>query len=341
MLLLPITLIMGSPIQATRILVIRPMSRDIPVLPARHEASLQSNLPSGWSDESDLLHLYLLRFDRTSTREAYRHDISEFFEGSIVPLKAARQVTFVHTNLYVQYLQEKELKSSTIRRKVSAIRGFFDWLIALGLVDTNPAHRQVIRRVHRNSHGERDIAVLTQEQARRLYEAAGTNGRASVRDRALIMTLLHCALRRSEAAAMDVEHLRTVGPYWVLDLPETKGGIDQTVKVPARVVEAIQEVCEHYGIASGAIWRSFSRNSLGHRLTDRSVYGIVDRTARKAGLDIGAHTLRHTACTLAIEGGATPQQVQTHARHKKLETTMQYVHQRDKLRDNASDYINF
>ena len=41
----------------------------------------------------------------------------------------------------------------------------------------------------------------------------------------------------------------------------------------------------------------------------------------------------------AIEGGAKPQQVQAHLRHKDLKTTMRYYENRDKLIDNASDYI--
>ncbi|MFV1980699.1 MAG: tyrosine-type recombinase/integrase, partial [Rhodothermia bacterium] len=98
-----------------------------------------------------------------------------------------------------------------------------------------------------------------------------------------------------------------------------------------------------YGISSGPLWRSLSRNdSRGRRLTPGSVYRIVKRTAEHAALaeEIGAHTLRHTGCTLAIESGATIQQVQTHARHKNIETTMTYVHQRDKLRDSAADKID-
>jgi integrase len=69
---------------------------------------------------------------------------------------------------------------------------------------------------------------------------------------------------------------------------------------------------------------------------------IVNRAAAACGIhgQIGAHTLRHTGCTLAIEGGASIQQVQSHARHKSIETTMMYVHQRDRLANNAADFID-
>lgn len=140
---------------------------------------------------------------------------------------------------------------------------------------------------------------------------------------------------------MNAEHVRPLGRYWILDLPQTKGGSDEFIKIPASVVEAIETMKDHYGITSGPLWRSLSNRNRGERLTPRSVYNIVSNAAARAGLDdVGAHTLRHSGCTLAIDSGASVQQVQAHARHKNMDTTMMYVHQREKLRDSAADFIN-
>lgn len=321
-----------------------------PDTPQSDTASLQQLIVRGGAVgehdsalDTDLLPVYLLRFDREQTRRAYRNDITRLFESEFVTLRMARELTFVHLNAYVQQLQSDGLKSSTLRRKVSAIRGFYSWLEALNLVETNPANRQLVRRIDRNAKSQNTITVLTKEQAQRLIAATAQNGESAVRDRALLLVMIHCALRRSEASGMDVAHVHAVGPYWVVDLPRTKGGSDEYVKVPPHVVEALDDVKDHYAISQGPLWRSLSRNdSRGNRLSPDGIYGVVRRTAARAGLeaDIGAHTLRHTGCTLAIEAGATPQQVQTHARHKRLETTMGYIHQRDKLRDSAADYID-
>jgi len=247
-------------------------------------------------------------------------------------------VTFVAVNKYIGTLESSGAKSSTIRRRVAAIRGFYDWLHALGAIENNPAHRQLIRRIKSVRMKDRVIIVLTSGQANKLLAAAATE---NVRNHAMMLTMLHCVLRRGEVASMDVEHIRPLGKYWILDLPFTKGGSDQYVKIPEHVVEAIETHKEAYGIASGPLWRSLSRRNAGGRLTPTSIYRIVRSTALVAGLpEIGAHTLRHTGCTLAIEAGASIQQVQSHARHKQIETTMVYVHQRDRLRDSAADYIN-
>ncbi len=291
---------------------------------------------------SDLLKLYLQRFDRPQTRRAYHSDLVDFFQTELVSLEHAQQVTFVHVNQYISKLQADGYKASTLKRRVAALRGFFDWLVALGALEKNPAHRQLMRRIRGASQKDRGVFYLTAEQAQRLLEATELAGEAAVRDRALILTLLYCVLRRSEAAAMDAAHIRPLGHYWVLDLPDTKGGADQFVKIPAHVVEEIDQLKAHYGFESGPLWRSLSNNNRNGRLSSQSIYNIVRKTAQQAGLTevIGAHTLRHTGCTLALEAGATLQQVQTHARHKNIETTMIYVHQRDKLRDSAADFIH-
>ena len=302
----------------------------------------QVTLSSLSSQDRDILPVYLLRFDRPETRRAYTNDLCRFFESDSVTLRMARAVSFVDFNKYIDELQTQGLKSSTIQRKISSVRGFYAWLIALQLTDHNPADRQLIRRVSRNTKSQDVIVVLTQSEASRLIGSTCNNGDAEIRDFTLLRVMIHCALRRSEAARMDVEHIRKAGAYWVLDLLNTKGGAAEYVKIPDHVVEDIEYHKSHYNITQGPLWRSLSRNSSrGKRLSPAAIYELVRRSARKAGLDsnVGAHTLRHTGCTLAIEAGASPQQVQTHARHKRLETTMGYIHQRDKLRDSAADYI--
>lgn len=290
---------------------------------------------------ADLIQLFLFRFDNPRTRRAYFLDLAGFFGCDTVSLEVARRITFVDINRHLDELSRNEYRPATIRRRLAAIRGFFDWLDALGVLDSHPAKRQLIRRLPRIRSSDSAILVLSIEQATALVNAAADNETSGVRDSTLVLVLLHLVLRRSEAAAMDVAHLRPIGSYTVLDLPDTKGGRDQYVKVPEHVEWTVREHLAHYSITSGPVWRSLSNRSFGKRLTPHSIYRIVRTAAQKAGLpDIGAHTLRHTGCTLAIEAGASLQQVQAHARHKKLETTMVYVHQRDRLRDSAADYIH-
>lgn len=329
----------------TRQLVSTELSSDVSYLPQYAAENMGNRVDAIMvalsNTSANLIPAYLQRFDREQTRRAYRNDLHRFFGTGVVNRDLASQVTFLHVNEHIRQLEDAGSKATSIKRRIAALRGFFDWLEALELISRNPTKKELLRKVRSVRSKDRALLVLSARQAEILLAATEEAGPAAIRDYALLLTLLHCVLRRSEAAAMDVAHIRPIGHYWIIDLPNTKGGADQYVKLPAVVAEAIEHHRQHYGIASGPLWRSMSNNNKNKRLSATAIYNIVRRTAERAELSekIGAHTLRHTGCTLAIEGGASLQQVQTHARHKNIETTLVYVHQRDKLRDSAADFI--
>ena len=291
--------------------------------------------------ESDLIPLFLLRYDRENTRRAYQRDLAAFFGADAVTLEMATRVSFPDVNAALQRMEADGKSPATLRRRLASLRAFFSWLTALGFIDLNPADRHLVRRIPKQSDADL-MTVLTRDQASQLLDAVDWTRKTAARDYALVSVLLNCVLRRSEAAAMDVGDFKRVGPHTVLQIRRAKGGANQTVKVPAKVFECVETFVESQGYQSGPVWRSFSNRSLGKRLSGTSIYNIVRRLGERAGLPepIGAHTLRHTGCTLAIEGGASLQQVQTHARHKSIETTMRYVHQRDRLANSAADFID-
>lgn len=62
------------------------------------------------------------------------------------------------------------------------------------------------------------------------------------------------------------------------------------------------------------------------------------------GLDsdkMTAHSLRHTAITLAIQGGASLEQAQAMARHSDPKTTMIYYHNLQRIQAGAEKCISF
>lgn len=300
-------------------------------------------LPAIQAFAEDLLPLFLSRCRAENTRRAYQNDLEEFFafffSDKQCALENVRKITFAHVNLYIEQLKQSGCAASTLRRKISAISSFFRWAEAIELIARSPVVRPLVQlpRTFKTRH----IVTLSREEARQMLEAAQAHPRTGIRDEALLRVLLYCWLRRSEAAEMNFEHIRKIGSHYVLKLPHTKKGTEEMVKMPQHCIASLHRLASFYGEAQGPVWRSFSNNSRGRRLSAQSIYNIVARLAREIGLTrrIGAHTLRHTGITLAVEGGAPLHKVRSQARHADIQTTMVYVHQQDFLDDNAADYV--
>jgi integrase/recombinase XerC/integrase/recombinase XerD len=95
---------------------------------------------------------------------------------------------------------------------------------------------------------------------------------------------------------------------------------------------------------SEPLFCSHSDRNGGDSLTTRSISRLVKKAFRRIGLDddrITAHSLRHTAITLSIKGGASLHQAQAMARHKSPETTMVYFHNLKRIEEAAERHINF
>lgn len=281
------------------------------------------------------------------TRKAYYADLCEFFDTDRITPDAIQAITFADVIDYRNSLAALGRKRTTINRKLSSLKAFFRMMVAVGMIDKNPADSTLVKgyRVDDPVSGK----SLTRKDLQRILDSAGDEEDDLLRSRnlAILHLLTFGGLRRSEIANVSWEDFTEEGAFQLLRLPDTKSGVDQDIKLQSIVLHYLQmyrESLEQHGYSlTGKAFISLSRNqSHGSPITDQSINLIVRRYARRAGLtrNVTAHMFRHTCCTLSIEGGAKPQQVQAHLRHKDLKTTMRYYENRERLTDNASDYIH-
>lgn len=232
-------------------------------------------------------------------------------------------------------------KAKKRNRKLAALKAFLRWLEGSGIPPRANPDSFASQQSLKSSASAFGIPSLSSEQCRELLDSAlDSDSFDSVRNHAIIYSLLTIPIRRAPFSSLNVEDLNLEADVPWVSVRRSRGGLALRFTIPLDTVNTLQRYLHHYGIGAGPLWRSHSRRNPGGRLTPTSIYRIVRDTALAAGLpEIGAHTLRHTGCTLAIDNGASLQQVQSHARHKQIETTMVYVHQRDRLRDSAADFI--
>lgn len=296
--------------------------------------------------EEDPLGQFLAGQLTERTRRAYYADICEFFDTDRVTAADIRAITFADIISFRNGLAALGRKRTTINRKLSSLKAFFRMMIAAQVIELNPADSTLVRgfRVDETLTGK----SIDQRRLQQILEAVDQeeDELRQARDRAILYLLTYGGLRRSEVANVSWSDLTQDGAFYLLSLPTTKSGVPQDIKLQPIVVHFLlhyrDALITHGHDDQGKTFISLSRNqSRGKPLTDQSINHIAKKYARRAGLDrtVTAHMFRHTCCTLSIEGGAKPQQVQAHLRHKDLKTTMRYYENRERMTDNASDYI--
>jgi integrase/recombinase XerC len=152
-------------------------------------------------------------------------------------------------------------------------------------------------------------------------------------------------IRSIEVLRANVEDLRLFQGIPVLYI-QGKGRTEKAdfVKITQPVFEAIREYIRRRGNVPGAapLFASEGHFCRGQRLSRRSLSRLIKQRFRAAGYDLKtltAHSLRHTAATLALLNGETVEEVQQLLRHTDINTTMIYNHSINRITSNAENSI--
>ena len=250
-----------------------------------------------------------------ATRTGYRTDIDMFakwieFNLEKDPIDADR----ADIQRWLANLADQGFAPSTVRRKASAVWSFFNYAVQEKLREHNPADN--LRRPKGESAPQRGLLI---EQARALISAAESHSSAA---HALVWLMAGAGLRVTEACRARLEDINDVGYLSVT----VKGGHTQLKPLSAPVSEAITAAADSR--ESGPVLM----NRDGNPLSRRRAWELMERLTTSVGIEsCTPHTLRHTAATLALEAGASVEDVKELLGHRSLETTLRYIENRDVL----------
>lgn len=265
---------------------------------------------------------------RTYTRALRRY--AAYLEGvGIGPLEATRETV-------VGFKRSLSGKApSTVNAYLTAVRSLYAWLEAERIY---PNVAATVKGERRGRASAKD--ALTVGQAKRLLADTG-EGLAGLRDRALISLLLRRGLRTIEAARANVGDVRQVAGQAVLFV-QGKGYADKGdfVVLGEDVLGLISDYLAARGVKDpdAPLFASVGNRNQGGRMTTRSISRIVKDAMKRNGINsptLTAHSLRHTAVTFALMGGASVQEAQAMARHASINTTMIYAHNLERMRAGA------
>lgn len=238
------------------------------------------------------------------------------------------------------WLEERGYSPSTVNQRLSAIRKLAREAALNGLLAPEAAAgiEQVPGAPQR---GTRAGNWLTAEQAQALLNLPDPEALKGKRDRAVLALLLGCALRRSEAAGLEVKDLQQRDGRWVIPDLRGKHGRLRTVPVPAWVKTAVDDWSAAAGIREGRLLRSMNRHGAitGETLSPQAILALVTSYGAQLGVKLQAHDARRTCAKLCRAAGGDLEQIQMLLGHSSIQTTERYLGTRQDLVEAPNDRL--
>jgi integrase/recombinase XerC len=230
-----------------------------------------------------------------------------------------QRVDSQHVRMFAARSHAGGLNPRSVQRRLSAVRGFFGYLVREGVVPSNPAVDIRAPKAARRLPGTLDV-----DQINQLLEIPGDDALA-VRDRAIMELFYSSGLRLAELVGLSLTDVdladRTVR---VLG----KGAKTRIVPVGRKACEAIRAWLKERA-ALAAIGESamfVGRN--GSRLKPRAIQLRIAGWARRQGLPsrVYPHLFRHSFATHLLESSKDLRGVQELLGHADISTTQVYTH---------------
>lgn len=306
------------------------------IAPRQPAGALAANL-------DQLIEDFLLAQDvGITSKTVYRRALKRFKEFLSLREAAGGAGYLVKTDIvqYKSHLLAEGLSPRTGNLYLTSVRQFFKYLESNRIYPDVSAGLKGFKR----SYGfNRD--PLTLQQARDLLNSIDTSDIIGLRDFAMINLMLRTGLRTMEVVGSDVGDIRQTSNATLLYVrSKGKDAKDDFVVLTQQAYEPIARylAARHCSDPRAALFVSHSNNNQGKRITTKTLRFDVKERLLGIGVyssRISAHSLRHTFATMALQNGATIEQVRDTLRHQNITTTQIYVHTTDRLEHAAEDTI--
>jgi integrase/recombinase XerD len=280
-----------------------------------------------------------------STRRAYENAVKDFvrFTG-IKRSEEFRSVTRAHVIAWRDDLGSRSLIGTTIRHRLAALSSLFQYLCDKNAVTHNPV-KGVKRPKNESEVGK--TPALGDDQARRLLVSPDDKSLKGLRDRAILATLLYHALRREELCKLRVKDFRHerrgVAHLKVSGKGEKMRYVPLHPAASGLILEYLA-AAGHDDDDAGALFRPLRNNRTGRlyrAITPDGVYKLVRKYSGAVGKQVGAHALRATAATNALDHQADIAKVQEWLGHANISTTRIYDHRKTRPEDSPTFKVTY
>ncbi len=262
-------------------------------------------------------------------------------ESNVDPREATRETIKV----YRWWLAERGYKPKTIAVKLTAVSRLYDAAVEYGLIGGNPAWG--VKPPTESIDPAAKITYLEQGEATILLKSIDNSSALKTwRDKLLLGVMTLEGTRTVEMHRLNIGDVVRQGE---------RVGVKVSSKRHLRVVPLTPQLAqlmegyltERRGsgfdcLVDSPLLINLSNYGRGERLSRRGIRQVVDKYLQATNLKylegrtLSAHSLRHTAGTLALRNGATLRQVQDLLGHADPRTTAIYAHVGDRWENNPA-----
>lgn len=311
------------------------------VLSPEEALALERRSAPAWPE---LLEAFLQAQDISkASKNTYRRQLRQFGDWLEETGRSLFELQREDILAYKNRLREDGKSAYTVSGYMVAIRRLFTWL------EGERIYPNIAKSVKgaKSSRGHKKD-TLTKGQLRELLDSIDRSSLEGLRDYALINLLARTGLRTIEARRASIGDIRQIAGQTVLYV-QGKGREekDEFVLLSQKAEKPLRDYLKARGFGlpeEAPLFASTSNRNNGKALTTRSLSRIVKEKLKAIGLNdkrLSAHSLRHSAITMAIQGGAELEQAQAMARHSSPATTMIYFHNLNRIKAGAELAIDF
>ena len=273
-------------------------------------------------------YMTMLKVERNlaqNSLESYERDLLQYhdFLESELNIKSILNVTLGHIRSYLRTMNDKGLAANSVKRAVSSIRTYHNFLSAEGLMVDNPAQLLDAPKIPQKLPN-----ILTIQEVDDILSVIPEKAPMAKRDLAIFEMMYSCGLRVTELC-----DFKTTDILWDSEMIRVSGKGDKQRFVPIGPIarENLKNYLNHERPAltdkNPNVAEVFlSRN--GRKLTRMMIWILLKKWSEAAGVDkeVSPHTLRHSFATHLLEGGADLRSVQEMLGHSDIATTQIYTH---------------
>ena len=252
---------------------------------------------------------------------SYKDDLIEYNEFLGNNFTNILNIDMNIVNNYMKYLYDRKITKSSISRKLSSIRGLYNYLVREDIIKEN--HFNKIQNPKRELYLPK---FLKDEELDKIFSVCNSNNPTEERDTLIIELLYATGVRVSELVNIKIKDInREEKLIKVLG----KGNKERMVIYNNHTKKALDTYLKDgYNYFNKKSSEYLILNKNGNKFSERYIREIINKKVSQASLDIkiSTHTLRHTFATDILENGADLMTVKELLGHESLNTTSIYTH---------------